>query len=235
MACTIGLVHSHRFAFYFWAKFNEEYSKKNLSLTHNKPILVSIDFHNDSGVESDFNKEEIKEINISDDVELGLYCWLRLHALNDGHILPALYLEFFSDVYILLKQNLDIRESRQILDKNSNEHLVKYFKTSDKLVEELRKARNHPIFLDIDLDYFVIKDDANIMGAGNLVPMQEIRDILGLKTPLLKTIYQNLVGLTVALEPEYCGGMNNALQALKILNEEFFCGSLFTDKCKWNA
>ena len=90
MACTIGLVHSHRFAFYFWSKFNEKYSKNSLSLTHDMPVLVTIDFHDDSGVESDFDKEEIKEIDISDDVELGLYCWLRLRALNDGHILPAL-------------------------------------------------------------------------------------------------------------------------------------------------
>lgn len=235
MACTIGVVHNHRFAFYFWSEFNKEFSGKKFSSTQNTPLFVSIDFHDDSGTESDFDKKEIEEVDVSDDITLSLYCWLRLHPLNDGHILPALYLNYFSDAYILLKRRFDNDERRHIFDKHNNMHSINYFKEPIKLIEMLRQKVDHPIYLDIDLDYFVKEDSSEIKGAGKLVPIDEIREFLNLRKPFMETLHRNLVGLTIALEPKYCGGMKNSLQVLNVLNEEFFDGSLFTERCKWKV
>lgn len=230
--CTIGLVHSHRLVFYFWSNFNKKYSEGRATSTQNRPLFVSIDFHNDSGVERDFDKAEIEGISTSDDLALSLYCWLRLPPGNDGQILPALYLNSFSDAYILLKKKF-YRKCEDVYDKNNKRHSIKYFKKLDELIVELQQISGHPIYLDIDLDYFVTKDSGDYRG-GKLVPDDEFRNILKLKRELMKILYPNLVGLTIALEPECCGGMKNSLHVLSILNGEFFCGFLFTEKCNWN-
>ena len=210
MACAIGIVHSHRFAFYFWSNFSKEYSERVVTSPQIKPLFVSIDFHNDVGVKSDFDKKELEQINMSDSVALSLYCWLRLHPLNDGQIRPALYLNYFSDAFILLKKEFHNMKLVEVCDKNNKNHSIKYLNEPFELIRELEKKSGHPIYLDIDLDYFVTKDSGDYPG-GNLVPTDEIRRILNLKSPLMKILYPNLVGLTIALEPEYCGGMKNSL------------------------
>ena len=233
MSCNIGLVHSHRFAFYFWSTFSKQYSERKMTSSLSKPLFVSIDYHNDVGRENELNKTELEEINKSNDLWLSLYCWLRLPLNNDGQILPALYLNYFSDAYILLKRESHNFNYMDISDKNNKTHSIKYFEEPNELIGELEKFSDHPIYLDIDLDYFVTKDSADYPG-GKLVPIDDIKRILSLREPLMKILHPSLVGLTIALEPEYCRGMKNSLQVLSILNEEFFSGSLFTGKCKWN-
>lgn len=233
MSCNIGLVHSHRFAFYFWSNFSKQYSERKITSSRSKPLFVSIDYHNDVGFENELNKRETEEINESNNLWLSLYCWLMLPPLNDGHILPALYLNYFSDAYILLKSEFYNKKGDVVYDKNNKKHSIKYFEEPNELIGELEKFSDHQIYLDIDLDYFVTKESADYPG-GKLVPIDEIKSILSLKEPLMKILHPNLVGLTIALEPEYCGGMKNSLQVLSILNKEFFSGSLFTGKCKWN-
>jgi hypothetical protein len=234
MSCRIGLVHGHRFAFYFWSKFDLDYSKAAVSCKDTKPLLVSIDFHDDVGVESSLKKAELEALNRSSDAELGFYCWLRLPQLNDGQILPALYLNYFSDAFILHKQDSGSWRDVKTVDQLGREHSIRYFREAESLVEAVESAESQPIYLDVDLDYFVSKSSSDRIGAGQLVPENEIRKTLKLTRNPMSSIYPRLVGLTIAIEPRYCGGLKNSLFTLGILNDEFFGGTLLTDDTRWN-
>ena len=51
----------------------------------------------------------------------------------------------------------------------------------------------------------------------------------------MSNIWSDLVGMTVALEPQWCGGLKNSLHVLNILNEEFFGSTLGEGHtCCWN-
>ena len=135
----VGIVHEHRFAFYFWGRY---------SIDKNSPhaILISIDAHDDTGVPSEVTPNDLNNLNIHNRTELALFAWLKLRSLNDGHILPALYLNFFSDVYILLsdrKDSHDIKKSCPALqqeDRNGHIHKIKFYQEPQKLLDNLPKS-----------------------------------------------------------------------------------------------
>ena len=229
--CTVGIVHEHRFAFYFWGLYSLE--KKS------SPVLITIDAHDDVGVPDEVVPDDLDNLHIQNRMELGLFAWLRLRGLNDGHILPALYLDFFSDVYVLLngKENSTafktLRTTQQQMDRNGRMHTVKFYQDSGKLLNDL--PPDCPVFLDIDLDYFSLSNPqaGSVLGSENLVSDEEIKSTLSINGPLLRPLLDRIVGLTIALEPEYCGGLVNSLHALDILNRELFEGTLCTNACKW--
>ena len=72
------------------------------------------------------------------------------------------------------------------------------------------------------------------LGSEILMPDSEIRSFLSIDGPLLRSLFNRIVGLNIALEPRYCGGLVNSLHVLDILNHEFFDGTLCTNSCKWN-
>jgi len=230
--CTVGIVHEHRFAFYFWGLYSIEKDSPHAA-------LISIDAHDDVGVSDEVIPDDLDNLNIHNRVELGLFAWLKLRSLNDGHILPALYLNFFSDVYVLLNDREDSaafktsRTAQQQRDRNGRTHTVKFHQNSGKLLYDL--PPDCSVFLDIDLDYFAVDNPhaGSILGSENLVPDAEIRSTLSIDGPLLGPILNRIVGLTIALEPEYCGGLVNSLHVLDILNQELFEGTLCTNSCKW--
>jgi len=230
--CTVGIVHEHRFAFYFWG-LN--------SIDTNSPhsVLISIDAHDDTGVPSEVIPDDLDNLNVHNRKELGLFSWLRLRSLNDGHILPALYLNFFSDVYVLLNDREDSAafktsptEQKQI-DRDDNIHTVKFYQNQESLLCDLPK--DCPVFLDLDLDYFAVENTEaeSVLGSENLIPDSEIRSFLSTDGPLLGSVSDRIVGMTIALEPRYCGGLVNSLHVLDILNHELFDGTLCRNSCKW--
>jgi hypothetical protein len=160
--CTVGIVHEHRFAFYFWGLYSIDKDSPHAA-------LISIDAHDD-----------LDNLNIRNRTELGLFAWLRLRSLNDGHILPALYLNFFSDVYVLLNDREDsaafktARTEQQQRDGNGRIHTVKFYQNSEKLLYDL--PPDCPVFLDIDLDYFAVDNPnaGSVLGSENLIPDAEI-------------------------------------------------------------
>lgn len=235
LAFTVGLVHSHRFAFFFWSEFEQKFSASGPAANTSRPILVSIDSHNDCGTLGMLNtrQDELETLDRSRFTDVGLFCWLRLPRNNDGHILPALYLNFFSDALILLKQDSGGADIT-VCDTGGHNHQVKIFHQPRELIEQLAKSGSTPVYLDIDTDYFVSSDSSDVIGAGQLVSDDEIRDIISLKRPFMNTIFKKLAGLTIALEPRYCGGIKNSFKVLNILDEELFGGTLFTDECRWN-
>jgi hypothetical protein len=231
--CGIGLVHEHRFAFYYWALHSH-------GRACNTPTLVTLDSHNDVGVPRYVPTDDLNHLDITNRAELGLFTWIGLPRNNDGHILPALYLNFFSDVYVLFNKDQDSPGSNtdstiQQIDNAGIEHEVTFFRDANDLLRAL--PQNYPISLDIDLDFFTVKnpDGNGKLGSELLKPDEEIRSFLSLSGSFMKPILSQVVGLTVALEPRCCGGLMNSLHVLEILNQEFFDGTLCTDSCKWKS
>ncbi|MFC1613923.1 hypothetical protein ACFL5K_01350 [Gemmatimonadota bacterium] len=231
--CTVGIVHEHRFAFYFWGRYSIDKGKLPL------PTLITLDSHDDVGVPSEVIRKDLDNLDINDRIELGLFAWLRLRSLNDGHIRPALYLNFFSDVYVLLNNDgdfcgiNDFPHEEQQLDRNNHPHAIKYYQDTEQLLRNI--PPEGPIFFDIDLDYFALvnPDAGSVKGSERLRSDEEIASILSINGELIGSLLDRIVGLTIALEPSYCGGLVNSLHVLDILNRELFDGTLCTHSCKW--
>lgn len=228
----VGIVQEHRFAFYFWANSYKEYIQTNKYNFPTKPILVSLDFHNDVGADADCRPEDLTKLNLDDNIELCLFCWFYLNPLNDGQILPALYLDLFSDVYII-NSGEHLGEDREYNDYNSNIHNIYYYTDIKELIEKL-STNDNPVFLDIDLDYFTQYTDERRRIGSHMIDDEDVREVLNLNSPFMSKVFDKLVGLTIALEPVHCGGFDESLKILNILNKEFFKNTLFSDSCSWN-
>lgn len=233
--CTVGIIHEHRFAFYYWALYAHENRSHRL-----RPVLITLDSHDDVGVPSEVDVDDLDNLHIGNRTELGLFAWTRLRRLNDGHILPALYLNFFSDVYVLMNNDKDSddfkfsHEEQQQNDQTGNVHTVKFYQHVDQLLHDL--PPDVPIFLDIDLDFFAIDNPTkDRLGSEILRPDDFIESFLSIDGPFFGPLLKRIVGLTIALEPKYCGGLLNSLRVLDILNRELFDGTLCTDDCKWRT
>ncbi len=229
--CTVGIVHEHRFAFFFWGLYSHDRGKKSPS------VLITLDSHNDVGAPNEVIPDDLDNLNIDNHTELGLFSWLRLRSLNDGHILPALYLNFFSDVYVLNKpEDLVFQPANsqtEHYDCKGNKHTVKFYRQADQLLQNLQSGV--PVYLDIDLDFFTTTNPqaGSRLGSERLLSDNEIKAILSLKGPFMAQLLDRIVGLTIALESKYCGGLLNSLHLLDILNCEFFDGTLCTQSCNW--
>lgn len=232
LCVQVGMFYEHRFAFYFWARFYQEYIVSNKYKFKNNPILVTLDYHNDVGADNDCKNTDLEQLNLSDKRALGMFCWSYLNPLNDGQILPSLYLNFFSDVYVLNTKK--IGTDRTYLDRYSKKHEIKYFHEIESLTMQLDSV-NTSIYLDIDLDYFTnYEDSGSIKGSAKIQNLEEIRKTLKINNPLMSRICPRLVGLTIALEPEHTGGFKQSMYIFDLLNSELFNGTLLTDSCKWN-
>ena len=236
--CTCGIVSEHRFAFFFWALFGQE-TKRRRRRIQGPPYLVTIDYHDDVGAHSDVIPRDLDSLDPSDRMGLVLFCWTQLAGNNDGQIRPALYLNLFSDVYVLLKQD---REQRKMYpdyavssqeDRFGGEHRIEYFDAPGKLAQALAKSGHEHVYLDMDLDYFTHEEKGGELGSARMVKENQIRAVLNLKTGFVSHLHDRLVGLTIALEPKHCGGFANALRILNVLNDEFFGGTLGTHRPEW--
>ncbi|MBW2021168.1 MAG: hypothetical protein JRI65_14430 [Deltaproteobacteria bacterium] len=226
-AITLGIVHEHRFAFYYWALYHRKVTLKNSASGINPPDLITIDWHDDIGAPSDFSENELSNLDISDELEVGFYCWSRLRALNDGHVSPAIFLRFFKNVHALIKQDqgetVSIRK-----DINGDDHHIFYHYQYDSLIKNLKNSNIDRVFLDIDLDYFTVD------GSGTPMHENEIRDLINLEGEFMTWILPRLEGMTIALEPSYCGNVDNCIRFLDIINEELFSRSLCAKETRWN-
>ena len=185
--CNIGIVYEHRFAFYYWGLHSIEARSP-------RPILLSLDSHDDVGVPDEVVPDDLDNLRIKDRIELGLFCWLRLRSLNDGHIRPALYLNFFSDVYIFLNKDEKPSDEQQ-RDRTGLTHTIKYYNDMDRILKDL--PPHSPIFLDIDLDFFAMENPTagSRHGSELLKEDSEIKSILSLKGPFMMPLLHRIVGL----------------------------------------
>jgi hypothetical protein len=143
------------------------------------------------------------------------------------HIAPALFLRFFKNVHALIKQDqgetVDTRK-----DIKGDDHHIFYHYGYDSLTKDLKNSDINRVFLDIDLDYFIVDESGRPMSEA------EIRGLISLEGELMTWILPRLEGMTIALEPSHCGNVDNCIRFLDILNEELFSRSLCSKETKWS-
>lgn len=228
-AIEVALMRDHRFAFYYWFKW---WKKSNWDLpSANAPPLVSIDWHRDLCAPDDVEKQELQQMNLESYKETALFCWDKLNPFNDGHILSAAYLNLIGDIYVLCKQDSGLIEPT-FKDQWNNDHLVKCFDSAEELYSELSSIENNNAYFDIDLDYFV---QSNAPCGGGLVTLldNEVSSLLHTDSDLMKWLFHRMSGMTIATEPEFCGGLTNSNKIFNALDTTLFNSSLFSQAATW--
>jgi hypothetical protein len=223
----VAVFQSHRYAFFFWA----QWIKKRPAGP--PPCLVSIDWHQDLCYPGPHEREWLNALDVQDDQEVAAFSWASLSSNNDDHILAAAYLNLIGDVYVLCRQHNNWPDE-QLTDKFDQVHTIRKFKAAEDLQEALIASLEENVYLDVDLDYFAIKDGYNRkMKASDYMSKSEIKTLFDAKLPLMSWVYQRLSGFTIATEPEYCGGLMKSNELLGTLTSTLFKPGLFERNCGW--
>jgi hypothetical protein len=252
-AIEAAVIHHHRFAFFYWVRWTTNDFACSLPTDLLAPDLVTVDWHDDVGCEEDcvfdelrhlVERLEVDDVNDQNSLEdavhrrrtsennVAAYSFLGLRSLNDGHIFPAQYLNAIRNVYVLYKQRG--KQSHRMTDQFGNEHETHYVNKPEDLMQKLNLSGSHPVYFDLDVDYFFRQGRGQIHGAEVMVPEEEIRRLLDLKGGMMTQIMASpLLGMTIALEPTYCGGLKGCTRALSVICETLFDGSLLGDKVDW--
>lgn len=228
-AIEIALMRDHRFAFYYWFKWWKEI---NWNLSSEKaPPLISIDWHRDLCPPCEQERDALQQMNLKSYKETALFCWEKLNPLNDGHILSAAYLNLVGDIYVLCKQYRGETQPN-FMDQWNNEHLVKCFDSPTELYQQISSINDNKVYFDIDLDYFV--DSKDPCGGGSVeLRYDDIKTILQPNTDLMKWLFKRMEGMTIATEPEFCGGLSNSNHIFNNIDELLFNSSLFGKSATW--
>ena len=222
----VAVFQSHRYAFFFWAQWTRKRRQ-------GPPCLVSIYWHQDLCYPGPHEQEWLKALDIQDDKQVAAFSWASLSSNNDDHILAAAYLNLISDVYVLCRQGPDWQDEK-LIDKFDQPHTIRKFKTSEALQAALAASAEEAVYLDVDLDYFAIKDAYNQeMKASDYMSKPKIEALFDATQPLMSWVYERLAGFTIATEPEYCGGLTKSNELLDTLTSIQFEPGLFEKNCDW--
>lgn len=200
----VSMVFDHRLVLSSWILWHK--------MLETPPNLITFDAHRDLSEENDF-KQIVKHIEKTLKESLDLSIFEMLDRKNDTHINMACHLGILKNVFVI--SNDLSNESYSI-----NKSKVQVFNdVHNSIIDVMSKE---PYILDIDLDYFFDKSESN-----NLYQINELR----LKSFLdQKFIFpDNLVGITVAIESSYCGGIINAIKVYEKLEQKFFNKPVFID------
>ena len=216
VSSELGIVRDHRFAFYFWSRWFVKKMNRDLKRA---PLLITIDWHQDLAPPSEKERDDLTHLNLSNEEEVFTFCRDRMNPYNDGHILSAAWLGIISDIVVICKQRF--RSLDQFRDFSGNTHAIRKFTAFDKVCLEIEKYDR--VILDIDLDYFT--ESESFRGGDPDVRLdsdEEIRSVLNLNSGFFQLVFQRFFGLTIATEPDFCGGIENAQHIFSILKEQFF-------------
>ena len=209
----------HRFSFCWWNRWTQEKRKGNANYLAD---IITMDFHNDLHFPDKKDYDELKDLNLSNDFDVSFYSWARLNVNSDDHILSACYLNIIGNVYALTKQFIDEREftCKDIEDK---EHKIFVFDDYQKLLDKLNKVESNNYFLDIDLDYFVITEGNYGSHEGwKLADDKIIEDSISKENGIIGNISEKLDAITIALEPDYTGGLKNSFNVFSTIENTLF-------------
>jgi hypothetical protein len=227
----LALFQEHRYAFFFWNKWLRE---KELE---NPPCLVSLDWHQDLCYPCETEKEWLKELDLSSDGDVSVFSWAKLNGLNDGHILAAAYLNLIGNIYVHCRQATfdEAWEDEELIDKYGNVHKIKKFKDFDDLEDYMLKSNEEQVFFDIDLDFFVLESGLH-NDTFNFTYLEDgkVKEMLHYQRPLIKWIFERLLGFTIATEPEHCGGLLKSNKFLSKISQLYFTPELFAPNCNWS-
>lgn len=221
-----AIIMEHRFAFFFWMKWRNLLAENKL-LKQPAPTLITIDWHRDLAPVPDDQKKELATLDQKNLSDISNYVWAQFDQTNDGHILCASWLNLIGDI-ILLQNTTDYQES-SVRDSNGNIHDIFEFRDFDRFQEFLLERNDQNIFFDIDLDYFIHgKGKQQYSEDFHRYSDDEIKQVVDISKPVFQHILPNIDGVTIALEPGYCGGIVNACQIM-----DQFHGQLFTGNNEW--
>lgn len=229
-AIELAVFQEHRYAFFYWNKWLRE------SQGEKPPCLVSLDWHQDLCYPCETEKEWLDKLDLSSDADVSVFSWAKLAGNNDGHILCAAYLNLIGNIYVHCRQELgrDTWKDEELIDKFGNKHIIKKFKTFEELQEALTNSSEASAFFDIDLDFFSVK---NGLSDGSFeftyLKEEEIKKMLDKDNPFIKWIFERLKGITIATEPEHCGGLLKSNKFLNLISEIYFEPELFSPNCSW--
>jgi len=215
--CVVAdIFDNHRFLFYSLCT-----NKKDGILLD----LVTIDYHQDLCEPFVEEKRDLKSLDLSDEKEVAYFCWNHLNPSNDGHILATMYVELINDVVVICKEG-DEKEFG-FKDKNGNEHKIYCYHKKEDFDRQVR-ALSKPIHFDIDLDYFVRKhcNESNkevIEVSSNIADFR----MLDVDSTTIKNLQGKLKNLTIAREPEHCGGVGNSNKILERVSSKLFYGDVW--------
>lgn len=231
---TATIVPEHRFAFVYWALLAHERGLLPRKGEHNPPVLLTVDYHNDVGAPSEVKPEDLDALDLGDAMQLSLFAWLSLRSLNDGQILPALYLDLFTEAFVLLKDDCDQSVTCQ-QDSEGRDHAIRYFYEYGSLVDALTAAEPERVYIDIDLDYFALRARGGVSGGSGTRTAEDcsLAQVFSLEAPLMAAVYSRLVGMTIALEPSHSGGYVGAVHSLESLERLLFLGGLRGGTGEW--
>lgn len=231
-AIQIALFNHHRFAFYYWNLWKNESLKerKNYNID-----LISYDWHQDLAYPQERCKEELKNLDIQNTFEVSYFSSYRLNSLNDSHIMSAVYLDIINDVWVLCRQGKFEQdwEDEYLEDCNGKKHTIRKFKTEEALQKALFLSEIQNVFLDIDLDYFTLNNNIEPTDKFKYMKDSEIINLLSCDNILMQWIFDRMEGITIALEPEYTGGISKSLKYLSLIEKLWFDKSLGNFSVQW--
>lgn len=226
----LSIFNQHRFAFFFWNKWTQEYVVKQ-DLIRKPPCLITLDWHRDLVWPVETEKDWLKKLDLANNRDVALYAWANLGTLDDQHIMAAAYLNLIGDIYVHCRQapNDDWTDDH-FEDKYRNIHTVKKFKDFEALENHMLKSDEENVYFDIDLDFFTIDNPLNSGSTKEnytYLTDTKIREMLRPDRPLIAWIFQRLWGFTIALEPQHSGGFLESQRLLALIDQLYFEPSLF--------
>jgi hypothetical protein len=226
-ALEVALFCDHRYAFFFWARW-----RNAIGTDAAPPILITLDWHEDLSAPGGNELTELVNLNLRNPRDVALFCWEGLSPLNDGQVLAAAYLNLIGDVYVLRKQDGDGDDS--FVDAGGNVHRIRCFREQDHLMAELSKLDAKYAFFDLDLDYFT--ESPHACGGGDnvsLVPDEVVSEMVSPEGRLMQWIFPRMAGMTVATEPEFCGGLENSNHLQSLISSCLFAPQLLHGRSTW--
>lgn len=201
----VSMVFEHRLALAPWLIWSQ-------SIKEYKPNLITFDQHRDLTPLNEGNLQDVVNTLLSCEVDdLPFKVSNELESRNDTQISAACYMNIFKDVYVIthdIGDNDDIAGSKVFVDNDITDR-----------IKDIMKAEKY--ILDIDLDYFFID---------NKFEQDKVDSFLS----SIKINLENLVGITLAIEPTYCGGIVNAIKAYEVLESELVTEPIFIDPYQSN-
>lgn len=217
----IAIFNHHRFAFYYWCQWKKELIKDENKINID---LISFDWHQDLAYPESIEKTELENIEIDSSFEVSFFSAFRLNALNDTHIMSAVYLDLVNDVWVLCRQKPfhDAWEDEYLEDYRGKKHTIRKFKTEEELKKALFLSNVQNVFFDIDLDYFTLNNNIEPTVKYRYMKDVEIKNLISYENELIKWIFERVEGITIALEPEFTGGISKSLKYLSLIEKLWF-------------
>ncbi|MGM0546568.1 MAG: hypothetical protein ACQEST_07585 [Bacteroidota bacterium] len=215
-----AIIMEHRFAFFFWMKWRNQLTDGSV-LQQPAPTLVTIDWHRDLAPVPDDQKEKLKQLDQENLSDVSNYVWAQLDQTNDGHLFCAAWLDLIGDI-ILLQNTTGYQEST-FVDKEGKEHGVYEFRDFERFQDFMTTRDDKNIFFDVDLDYFIHgKGKHHYSDDFSRYSDKEIKELIDPNHPIFQYIMPRTDGITLALEPGYCGGIVNACQIMDVFHSQLF-------------